>query len=459
MDEQSVSKVRKSWADVAGRPSPLGIKLNVSVDYSDRTKGWQVRGIVGVPSPPANDAERHHLAQMLIGRSHAPREKGRKLVILDWSLNHGKEHSVTVQKCNEIPTLCSDQVLDIKVIEPPDTVDDHSVTSFADSFHEDWESEYLSNRYLRHESRSEVNQRFQDVWGNILVLRNSGKVDLSPDPVWHRLFQHVAGEMYIRGEPPHQGNLDPSVEPANPFRDKVLCKRAVSSISTKSAMNDVLVKYGRPGDMEQLYKDGLVWINPASTYDKPQNNQAVRDNERRLMFKGGVATRATPRKFLDRQSGPSTFNVQSNLDFVRIYDAPELAIDEYVSVGVNLDTDYWSYCMAGGLSPRLFSDFDSTACVVVKRNPFIQRVYARMQEEKPDTSFNCGFINYEDPVGAYVSSRIDLNWMPVHMTKSLRYAYQHEFRLVWKPIPYRDNLEPIAVEIGCLEDIAELILI
>ena len=435
------------------------IKLNVLVDYSDKTRRWQIRGIVGVPSRPANDAERYHLARMLIGRSDAPRKNIRKFVILDWSFNHGEKHSVTVQKCREIPAITCDQILDLRVVERPDTVDKPSSITIDDSFYAEWNSEYQSNRYLRFETRSELNQRLQDIWGNLLVLHNSGKVDLTTNTVWHRLFQHVAEEMRIRGEPPHQGNLDPSIEPVDPLRDKDLCERAVMSISGKSIMKEVLVKYGRLEDMERLYRHGLVWINPASTYDKPQHNQAVRDNERRLMFKGGFATRGAPRKFLDKQSGPSNFNVHSTLDFVRIFDAPELAMDEYASVGINLETDYWSYCLAGKLSPRLFSDFGSTACVTVERKPFIQRVYARMQETKKDTSFDCGFINYEDPVGAYVSSVVDLNWMPVHMTKSLRYAYQHEFRLVWKPIPYRDKLEPIAVEIGCLEDIAELILI
>ena len=67
--------------------------------------------------------------------------------------------------------------------------------SFAESH--DWEQEYRINRYLRFESRAGLNQRYQDLFTNITILTEDGRVGLTEEKHWHQLFRHVVVEMFI----------------------------------------------------------------------------------------------------------------------------------------------------------------------------------------------------------------------------------------------------------------------
>lgn len=399
------------------------------------------------------------MALTLVRHSQIPLERY-KVAVLSWSVRRDNTYSVLVKRCFQLPTITDNEIIgDIKTTTPADFVDDFPTPEIAEKKYGIWSKEYRANRYLRFESRSELNQRYQDILTNLLVLHESGRVDLSASEIWHSLFQHTFDELCLRDEYPHPGNLDPSVKVVRPFDDEEICKRATLAVAETTVDNDILVKYGRPDDMENLYKHGLVWINPASSYDNPEYNQAIRDKERKLTFKGGFVMKEHPKRFVTKDFPSNYLQDISELDFVRMFDAPILTENAVANFDVEMKTDYWSYCMSGKLLPRLFSDFDKTACVLIKREPFIERLRAKIKEKKPETSFCAGFIDYQDPLGAYAKRRINISSIPVYMTKWFRYAYQEEFRLVWIPHPFQENLNPMELEIGSLEDIAKLLIL
>ena len=157
---------------------------------------------------------------------------------------------------------------------------------------DDWAREYADNRYLRFETRTALNQRYQDLITNITVLTHTGQVTLTEEKLWHRLFKHVVIEMFRRGEPPVPHNFHPSVAPAILFPDKELCMRAAAAVARVSKQGAYLVKYGKADHMRRLYERGELHVTPASAFGDPDHNQAVRDNELSLLHYGVVANDA-----------------------------------------------------------------------------------------------------------------------------------------------------------------------
>src|SRR3984893_6389393 len=71
--------------------------------------------------------------------------------------------------------------------------------------HEWWRELYRKNRYGRHLTQRELNQRFRDILGNILVLTPEAKVGFPPvgpaGSQWMELMTHVLEEFYLRHGP------------------------------------------------------------------------------------------------------------------------------------------------------------------------------------------------------------------------------------------------------------------
>ena len=282
---------------------------------------------------------------------------------------------------------------------------------------------------------------------------------MTADPKWYRLSQHVIDEMLMRGQPFTEQNLDPRVDVAAPFKDGLLCKKAGEVAAARGTNHDVVVKYGSYEHMKQLLEQGRVWINPATTYGQ-SGNQAVQDDERRFEFKGGYRSPGDAPVFFCRDSAPADIGnlaARGDVEFVQIFDAPHLSQHEYARVAMRM-RNYWTYCLAGVLDPRLFADFDADACVVIKKRPFVERLACRARLLMGDVGTYIGEVTYEDPLGAFHKCRsVPVTSIQVHMTKLFRYAYQREFRLAWVPRKPLEDLKPMVVEIGSISDIAELL--
>ena len=380
----------------------------------------------------------------------------------DWVATDGGS-GVRIDKCGTIPVLTGKDIIgEIKVLTSPDVEEIDESEQISSEKYNDWVQEYSTNRYCQYESREELNQRYQDIHVNTQVLKSSGKIGLTTDEFWYQLMQHVIAEMTFRGEPPTVWNHDPRVEIARPFFDGKLCRKAATIVSARGTTHDVIVKYGKRQHMKDLYSKGLVYMNVASEYDKSTHNQAVRDDERSIVVKGGYFPKERAKSFYNKDSVPD--NIQElvekgEVEFSAIYDCPSLKREQYANVSINKLTDYWMFCMADVLDQRLFADFEADSCVIIRKKPFVERLLSRTRLLLPNVYRIFGYVNYIDPLGA-LSTNVPLNRaLPVHMTKVFRYAYQREIRFVCMPKRHREHLEARPLVIGPISDISELIVL
>ena len=142
-----------------------------------------------------------------------------------------------------------------------------------------------------------------------------------------------------------------------------------------------------------------------------------------------------------------------------MFKAPDAAEDEIVAFELGTVSNFWLYCMSNALIPRLFSDFEADACVVVDKQQFISRVREEWNRSRSGaTNLSSGPVRYDDPVGAYAEWERE-SQTTNFFTKTFRYVYQNEFRFVGLPRSCSEDLGHIELELGPLDDIGELIVL
>ncbi|MCY3813360.1 MAG: hypothetical protein OXH15_16320 [Gammaproteobacteria bacterium] len=446
--------MRPEWAGQIGKRHPGGVKLNVAVRMAGCTHDgidYQIRGVVDVPSLPRGWDETQLLARTLARDVDALKGKTYEYTCLDWRPAKGGRgiHVHSWRDCEATVITDDDLVGPIKAFEPPD-FEKHTYIASPEK-HAEWGREYEANRYGRLESRRELHQRYQDILVNLTILKLSGQLGVSEDERWHRLFHHVVVEMNVRGEPPTQAaNFDPRVEEARPFFDGEMCRKAANVSAERGTYLDVMVKYGKREHMEELMR-GELYMNSASNYNRSVHNQAVRDNELEVDFKGGVVRALHPTLYYNKGNQPKP----SINGFRPVFDCPDLKRDEYATTTVQSHGDYWMFCAANALDPRFFLDFDADCCVIIRRRPFVERL-GKTPPQLPNATMSIGSIQYVDPLGAQ-SSSWPVKSSDIPMTKLFRYAYQREVRFICVPNEPTERLEPRLRQLGPLTDIAELV--
>ncbi len=451
--------VRARWAEQVAKPHPRAIRLNVGIRIlPGKHEGidYQIRGVVDVPGPPYGNDERTYLAKVLAESADLPRPKY-EYALLDWEETAGGD-GVRVDKCDPIPVPSDDDVFDVKAFTAPDveeTADDDD--GLGDEQHDQWVREYDANPYCRYETREELHQRHQDILVNTVVLKPAGRMGLTTDKNWYRLQQHVLTEMLQRGEPPTPSNRHPRVPEARPFFDGDLCPKAARVVSARGSDHDVLVKYGKREHMEALFREGHVYLNSATSYNESAHNQAVRDDELAISFKGGYVRATRPVQFYDGAHPPSESIADRGVGFRSGHELPELAADQYASMTIRMATDYWMFCLADVLDQRLFADFEADCCLIIRRKPFVERVLraATFQLRNADRYFDR--VEYVDPLGAWPTGVRVTRSMPIHLTKVFRYSYQREVRFAFLPRRFQERLEPRSLRIKPVSDIAEFV--
>ncbi len=307
--------------------------------------------------------------------------------------------------------------------------------------HEAWRHMYRRNRYCEHLTQTELNQRIRDIFVGLLRVTPEAKIGLPEmDPAGARameLWTHVLEEMVVR-HGPYPNGFTREILHSEPFPDFAgdLARRTAGLLSAKQVDGrNVLLKFGKPEHLAALLTKGAIRVAPAGYYAGGTHNGAVRDDELSLAL---------------------SLNLRRD-DILRVVanpqDVPPEVVSQRLDVTYKVDSDYWLYCFTTTVQPRLFVDFAATACLVIKdRDRFIRRLAAVRDAHFPEASFHHGPVEYVDPLLPR-NATID-----VPMSKHFRYEYQHEFRFVWKPQAPRSNLDFLYLEIGSLEDIAELVL-
>ena len=474
------------WSRQIGKPSELGVQLQVAISYSDRSGPHVVAtGTVGVPRPPEDDFERQLLATKIADLVEAPDIAIFSFFgLLWWRVVEGGPFEVDLTERRQVRQLDESEVSNRVSISGPGPMNEPVFRAeFPES--DDWAREYADNRYLRFETRISLNQRYQELVTNITVLTHTGQVTLTQEKLWHRLFKHVVIEMFRRGEPPVSHNFHPSVAPAILFPDKELCTRAAAAVASVEMQGPILVKYGKVDHMRHLYERGELHVTPASAFADPGHNQAVRDHELSLVRYGVVASDAGFLKARDVNENPDVMR-EPDHRFVPLFHSRKAQHDE-VTCFESYGPDAWMYCMSELLAPRLFSDFGADACVVVHRDAFEARVCDALRPPTGNKVFAHGPVHYIDPIGAYSQPRrppqVHISFVPqsedraqrdqpfgpdgqlmrppeVHFSKSFRYAYQSEYRFVSFPAQPTGRLTaPLTLSVGPLADIGRLIVL
>ena len=343
----------KEWCSKIGRPSELGVHLQVGISYSDRPGPPHVlvEGIVGVPRRPEDDLERSMLATKLADLVDSP-----ELAIFEmtgliwWRVIRGGPFGVELIKSKTLREIDQNEISNkINFSGPGPMNEPVFYAGFAESV--DWEREYKANRYLRFERRAGLNQRYQDLITNITILTDTGQVGLTDEKHWHRLFRHVVAEMLIRGEPPVPHNFHPAVAKAVLFPDEHLCRQAAVAVAELGISDPVLVKYGKADHMREFYEHGNVYMPPASFFDDPEHSR--RFTTKSLPFPTTVLW-PNPAGFLKAHDIFTNRDVHREPDhrFVPLFHAPN-AIEGEVVRAETSGPDAWMYCM----SPYWHHDF------------------------------------------------------------------------------------------------------
>ncbi|MBC3860487.1 hypothetical protein H8K32_00100 [Undibacterium jejuense] len=305
-----------------------------------------------------------------------------------------------------------------------------------------WRKMYRENRYCRHLSQKELNQRIRDVFLNMLRLMPDVKIGLPPlEPEGAKameIWAHVLEEMALRHGPYPNGFTRDILhsEPFPDFAGEVGAKAAGVLASKGLRSGDVFVKFGKAEHMRSLVEKGSLRIQSASYYATPNHNGAIRDDELSLPLSLALSRDAIIKGVLNPQ------------------DVPDGPILQRLDVTYNAGTDYWLYCVSCAVEPRLFVDFQADSCVIIKDKDRFQHLLTLQSAAKfPDTGHRHGKAIYVDP-HLPATANID-----VPMSKHFRYEYQSEYRFVWRPVKPMINLLYVDLELGSLENIAELVVL
>lgn len=300
--------------------------------------------------------------------------------------------------------------------------------------HELWRRQYRERPYIKHLSDTELEERFKDIFNLLITLNSDGKIGARAgkdlDKVMWEKQTHILTEMEDRHGPFPNGFTNGFVKEANivqptfPLPPK--SKTAIDAIG--GILAGSIYKFSKKKYINEMYQEGKFRIAPASYYNDPSLNAAIRDDE--LVFSGSI--------FPGLKS------------FIKLYPtSPSYGRIEY---SVKARTNYYVTCFASNYTYREFSDFDADACLVIK-NPraFTDRLIRAGTQTLSDHEGFAGSVKYLDPL-LCDPTKIDVNF-----AKHFKYSYQNEYRIIWAPIEPKVVLEPIYVEIGSIADIAEII--
>jgi hypothetical protein len=308
--------------------------------------------------------------------------------------------------------------------------------------HEIWRKPYRENRYCRHLTQKELNQRINDLVVKMLRLTTDAKIGLPPlEPDGMKAMEvwtHALEEMVIR-HGPYPNGFTKEVVRATPYPDLLseLGMKATSVLaSTALQSDDLFVKFGKTDHMRSLFERGALRVQCASYYSRPNHNNAVKDDELSLPLSLAI-------------SRDDIINIVVNPK-----DVPSGPIEQRIDATYLSNTDYWLYCVSSAIEPRLFVDFEADSCVIIKDKDRFQRLITLQSAAFfPSTAHCHGKVSYVDPLRPTTA---DIN---IPMSKHFRYEYQHEYRFVWKPLKPVSNLPYIDLELGSLESFSELVVL
>jgi hypothetical protein len=220
---------------------------------------------------------------------------------------------------------------------------------------------------------------------------------------WMEVWTHALEEMVLR-HGPYPGGFTREILHIEPFPDfaSELARKAALVLASRSPkLGGVFIKYGKPEHMSSLLKHGRMRVRSASYYSCPDHNGAVRDDELSLALSLSLSREDILKVVVNPQ------------------DVPDGPITQRMDLSYRSDRDYWLFCVTRSVEPRLFVDFDATACVIIRDvEAFRSRLKSQTHVSFPNTTYLDGDARYVDPL-LPISAKIDIPF-----SKHFRYAYQ-----------------------------------
>jgi hypothetical protein len=209
-------------------------------------------------------------------------------------------------------------------------------------------------------------------------------------------------------------------------------KRAIDAWENRPFTPErAIIKYGRRDHMASLLERGCLRLTPASTYDDPSLNPAIRDAELEFSVYFPPGTRLR----VELEPGSKVF-----------HDIPGIAgLIKYT----NRCANYYVFCASATFNPRAFDEFGYDACVLI--HDWEKLIELIKVQPVPARSISAGSVVYLDPHMPHLAAP------SVQLMKHFRYEYQMEWRIFWTdPLP-PPPLQPYFVELGNLSSFCDLI--
>lgn len=208
-----------------------------------------------------------------------------------------------------------------------------------------------------------------------------------------------------------------------------------------------LFKFGKRTHLSDALQTGRLRVSPAGSYADPSLSAARHDDgELKLVLRPSktgfpIVVQSTP-------SGKILFDTSD-------HSRGPLAIE------LGGDRDYYVWCCTKIYEPRLYVDFQADACLVIHdHREFGKRLGVALAAKAPGFSHMiAGDVEYYDPLKPDDAlKQICESAISIFLYKEFRFAYQAEYRFVW-PLFGPERIFPLDVELGCLKDICELLVI
>jgi hypothetical protein len=286
-----------------------------------------------------------------------------------------------------------------------------------------WEAAYLTDPYMRRLTNKELDQRAADIFSNFGRLTLDGKLGCpnsreAAGAEWIVRLSNLFQEYNLRGAPFPAGL---TADAAFPHPSNPKAKAAARTVRDRALEPGIrLFKYGRLEHLRAMVERGELRISPASSYNDPSLNHAMQDDELTFVLHPDFS-RLTMTVYDQHSEEPKRT--------IRPIDG---------KITKRSTTNFYVYCLAETLAPRLFVDFEADACLII-HNPtvFIDRLCSALQDRLPGWRVGVVPVQYVDPLLAAIDA------VSVLTCKHLRFSYQHEKRIVALPPSDRTALDVI----------------
>tara|TARA_R110001583_G_C5558663_1_gene400980 strand:+ start:110 stop:982 length:873 start_codon:yes stop_codon:yes gene_type:complete len=290
---------------------------------------------------------------------------------------------------------------------------------------------------MEHLSKEGIEARTKDILTNMMTLSEKGQISLHGlskiGEFWMVKWTHVLEEFVLRYGPYPNGFTNgfikdvSFVNPSHPEPPKA--KVALDKLGGIPA--GCLFKFGKSEHLNDMFHHGRIRISPASYYDDPSLNQAIRDDE-------------------------LSMTIEAHPSSVKITNSKGESIEPIGNVSFRIEskTNYYVHCFASNYTYREYDDFEANACIVIK-NPeaVLGKIISTFEEEIP------GFICYAESVRYIDPLQSKKDDVELFLSKHFKYSYQNEFRIIWIPGTEVKMLDPVFIEIGSMEEYADIIYV